>query len=194
MNNNLTPSVASLVPERIGAPCRIVNALRGTFYHDPVLQRTCLALNSCTPGVNGAALLIDYQTGDQWTLQFPAGCGGWDMLQIAPDRLLFESLGDLHLVPVDLTRKQIDQDNITPVRENQYAWRFSHLCDGWVYFGSFPTCHTYRYHIATGVVEDLGYIGPEGNLYVRAVAAPGASLTGGNVIFTQPTPGGAIGR
>jgi hypothetical protein len=164
------PTLAEAGAQLLTAPCRIINARLGTLYRDPVTGRTNLALNSCTPG-QGSGLLIDYQAGKTDVVPFPVGVGGWDLIQTAPDQMLFESLGPLYVVPVDLKTKKIIEEGMKPVPGNDYAWRFTQGSDGWIYMGSYPTAHLYRYHPKTYEVQDLGLMGPEGNLYNRQVAA-----------------------
>jgi hypothetical protein len=164
------PTAEEAGAKLLTAPCRIINARLGTLYRDPVTGRTNLAINSCTPG-QGSGLLIDYQKGETTLVPFPVGEGGWDLIQTAPDRMLFESLGPLYVVPVDLKTKKIVEAGVKPVPGNDYAWRFTKGSDGWIYMGSYPTAHLYRYHPTTYEVQDLGLMGPEGNLYNRQVGA-----------------------
>jgi hypothetical protein len=73
-------------------------------------------------------------------------------------------------VTIDTTNGNYKVVSNISVPDKQYAWRFAKAPDGMIYFGSYPTCHAYSYNPQTQKVEDLGYIGPEGNLYVRQVA------------------------
>jgi hypothetical protein len=164
------PTLEDVGAQLLSAPCRVVNPLLATLYRDPVSGRTNLALNSCTPG-QGSALLVDYQENKTTVIPFPVGNGGWDLLQIAPDKMLFESLEPLYVVPIDLKTKTIIKEGMKAVPNNQYAWEFSRGSDGWIYMGSYATAHLYRYHPTTYEVQDMGLMGPEGNLYDRHIAA-----------------------
>jgi hypothetical protein len=104
-------------------------------------------------------------------IPFPAGAGGWDLIQTAPDRMLFESESPLYIIPVDLKTRTVVQEGVKAVPGITYAWRFALGSDGWVYMGSYPTAHLYRYNSKTFEVQDLGLMGPEGNLYNRYVGA-----------------------
>ncbi len=165
------PTLEDAGAKLLTAPSRIINARLGTLYRDPVSGRTCLAINSCTPG-QGSGLLIDYEKGETTVVPLPVGEGGWDLIQTAPDRMLFESLGSkLTMVPVDLKTKKVVTEGMKEVPNNSYAWRFTMGSDGWVYMGSYPSAHLYRYHPTTFEVQDMGLMGPEGNLYNRQVGA-----------------------
>lgn len=160
----------------LGEPCRIVNARKGMLYRDTVSGRNLLVINSCTPGVGsfGSAVLVDYLSDQRRVVPFPAGSGGWDMIPIAPNVLLFESLAPLHLIPVNVHDAAVDHAGIIPVGfGNQYAWRLGVGPDGYVYFGSYPTCHVYRVKPGEKSVEDLGKMGSKDNLYARHVAVTG---------------------
>src|SRR5690606_36324661 len=91
------PTLEEAGAKLLTAPSRIINARLGTLYRDPVSGRTCLAINSCTPG-QGSGILIDYQAGESTVVPFPVGAGGWDLIQTAPDRMLFESLSPLYMI------------------------------------------------------------------------------------------------
>ncbi len=157
--------------KKLGEPCRIVNARIGRFVKHPDGGRNMLAINSCASG-GGSAILVDYENNESRVAVFPKGVGGWDMAQIGPDRMLFESLGDLHLYSVDIRDWTIDAEReIKAGHRNSYAWSMDTGPDGKVYFGSYPTCHAYRFDPKTRRVEDLGKMGHKPNLYVRRVAA-----------------------
>jgi len=169
-NEAQPPSLQEAGARRLEEPCRNFNARKGGLYRDPNTGRPLLVVNSCTPGFHGAAVLIDYEAGQSRVLPFPAGSGGWDMTETAPGKLLFESLSPLHLIPVDLHTGEVDEKGVVPVPQSEYAWRLIAGPQGWVYFGSYPTYHVYRYYPPTRKVEDLGRVlGPEGNLYVRQI-------------------------
>ena len=164
------PTLEAVGAKKLDAPCRVINARLGTLYTDPVSGLTNLALNSCTPG-QGSGLLIDYQNNKSTVIPFPTGAGGWDLIQTAPDRMLFESLGNpISVVPVDLKTRAL-APGMAAVAGNDYAWRFTKGADDWVYMGSYPTAHLYRYNTRTFAVEDMGLMGPQGNLYNRHVGA-----------------------
>jgi hypothetical protein len=155
--------------ELLGEPCRIINARNGKFFTDPQTGRNLLVINSCT--ANGAGIFVDYETGESKVAVFPEGNGGWDMVELEPGKLLFESLGPLYLIPVSVSDADVIESEIVKVgMGNQYAWRMEIGPEGWVYFGSYPTCHAYRYQPSTGKLEDLGKMGSKDNQYVRHVA------------------------
>lgn len=165
------PTLAEAGAKLLTSPSRIINARLGTLYRDPVSGHINLAINSCTPG-QGSGLLIDYEKSETTVVPLPIGEGGWDLIQTAPDRMLFESLGSkLHVVPVDLKTKKVVLEGMAEVPGSSYAWRFTMGSDGWVYMGSYPSAHLYRYNPTTYEVQDLGLMGPEGNLYNRQVGA-----------------------
>lgn len=166
----IAPTLEDAGAKRLDAPCRVINARLGTLYTDPVNGRVNLAINSCTPG-QGSGLLIDYQVNKSTVIPFPSGAGGWDLIQTAPDRMLFESLGNpTWVVPVDLKTRAL-APGMAAVKDNSYAWSFAKGPDDWVYMGSYPSAHLYRYNTKTFAVEDMGLMGPEGNLYNRYVGA-----------------------
>jgi hypothetical protein len=159
--------------KKLGEPCRIVNARVGRFVKHPDDGRNMLAINSCASG-GGSAILIDYENKTSKVAVFPKGVGGWDMVQMGPDQMLFESLGDLHLFPIDIRNWQLKAGKEIKVGlRNTYAWSMDTGPDGKVYFGSYPTCHAYRFDPKSQRVEDLGKIGDKPNLYVRRVAVTG---------------------
>jgi outer membrane protein assembly factor BamB len=167
--NPQAPSMQSAGAQLLGQPCRIVNARNGKFFTDPSTGRNLLVINSCT--ANGAGIMIDYEAGTSKVAVFPKGNGGWDMVELEPGKLLFESLSPLYLIPVNVADGTVIEEEMVPAGfNNQYAWRLEVGPDGWVYFGSYPTCHAYRYQPATGKIEDLGKMGTKDNLYVRHVA------------------------
>ena len=155
----------------VATPCRVVNAIGNKMiYQPPGLDHPVLVFNSCTPGEVGSAIFVDYIKGTSTVIPMPTGAGGWDIIETSPGKLLFESLSPLSLVTIDTTNGNYKVVSNVPVPESTYAWRFAKGPDGIIYFGSYPTCHAYSYNPKTQKVEDLGYIGPEGNLYVRHVA------------------------
>jgi hypothetical protein len=155
----------------VATPCRVVNAVGyKMIYQPPGLDHSVLVFNSCTPGEVGSAIFVDYIKNTSTVIPMPTGAGGWDIIETAPGKLLFESLGPLSLVTIDTTDGNYKVVSNVPVPESTYAWRFAKGPDGTIYFGSYPTCHAYSYNPQTLKVTDLGYIGPEGNLYVRHVA------------------------
>jgi hypothetical protein len=162
-------SASEVGAQKLGFPCRVLNPLKGVLCTDPVSGRPLLAINSCTPGSEGAAMLIDYEANEEFVLPLSPGGGGWSIIALDSERLLFESLSPLNLIPVNLRTKQVETDKIVSHDKNTYAWKFCEGPDGKVYFGSYPTCHAYRYDPVNGEIEDLGHIGPEGNLYVHSV-------------------------
>lgn len=155
----------------LGEPARNVSPLQQRLIPDPNTGRPLLVINSCTSPGSGAALLVDYENAKTDVLRFPAGSGGWDFIELSPGKFLFESLEPLFLVPVDLRQRKVLVNQIVPQSENLYAWQFTKGPDGNIYFGSYPTCHAYRYDPKTGTTTDLGRMGPPGNTYVRFVGA-----------------------
>lgn len=155
----------------LGQPARNVSPLQQRLIPDPNTGRPLLVINSCTSPGSGAALLVDYKNAKTDVLRFPAGSGGWDFIELSPGKFLFESLEPLFLVPVDLRQRKVLVNQVVPQSENLYAWQFTKGPDGNIYFGSYPTCHAYRYDLKTGATEDLGRMGPDGNTYVRFVGA-----------------------
>jgi hypothetical protein len=99
----------------LGEPCRIVNARNGKFFTDPTTGRNLLVINSCTAG--GAGILIDYQVGKSKVAAFPKGKGngGWDMVELEPGKLLFESLEPLYLIPVNMSDASVIEDEVVAV-------------------------------------------------------------------------------
>ena len=155
----------------VATPCRVVNVVGNKMiYQPPGLNHSVLVFNSCTPGEVGSAIFVDYIKNTSTVIPMPTGSGGWDIIETAPGKLLFESLSPLSLVTIDTTNGNYKVLSNVPVPESTYAWRFAKGPDGMIYFGSYPTCHAYSYDPKTLKVKDLGYIGPEGNLYVRQVA------------------------
>ncbi len=147
-----------------GNPCRMINPLAVDLYTDPGTGHDLLVANSCTPGdgSNGSAVIIDTETGERWTVPFPNGGGGWDMREYRPGRVVFESLNPLHFVTVDLRTKRVVDGGVFPVENDPqplYAGRMGSAGDGWVYHGSYPTGHVFRFNPDTRQYEDLGYIG-----------------------------------
>lgn len=166
------PTLQEVGAKNLGAPCRIVNARIGKFFKHPETGRNLLVINSCTPG-GGSGLLIDYLADEKRVVPFPQASGGWDVVELAPGKLLFESLGPLYLTPVDVASGTVIADRIKFVQRSTYAWHMVKGPDGKIYFGSYPTCHAYRYDPKTHEVEDLGKMGKKKNLYVRHVGVTG---------------------
>jgi len=158
----------------VSTPCRVVNTVgKKLIYQPPGLDHPVLVLNSSTSGGVASAIFVDYIKGTSTVVPFPSGCGGWDIIETMPGKLLFESLSPLSLVTIDTTGghyKIVSDVRVTKDTGNTYAWSFAKGNDGTIYFGSYPTCHAYSYDPQTEKVKDLGYIGPKGNLYVRNVA------------------------
>jgi hypothetical protein len=168
---NITSPDGKVHARPLGEPARNVSPLQQRLIPDPNTGRPLLIINSCTSPGSGAALLVDYENAKTDVLRFPAGCGGWDFIELSPGKFLFESLEPLFLVPVDLRHRKVLVNQIIPQSTNLYAWQFTKGPDGNVYFGSYPTCHAYRYNPKTNATEDLGRMGPEGNTYVRFIGA-----------------------
>lgn len=169
--NPQAPGAQEYGAKMVATPCRVVNVVGNKMiYQPPGLDHSVLVFNSCTPGEVGSAIFVDYIKNTSTVIPMPSGSGGWDIIETAPGKLLFESLSPLSLVTIDTTNGDYKVLSNVSVAENTYAWRFAKGPDGTIYFGSYPTCHAYSYNPQTRKVTDLGYIGPEGNLYVRHVA------------------------
>ena len=174
-------------PRSVATPCRAVNAIGNKLiYQPPGLDHPILVINSCTPGEVGSAIFVDYTNHTSTVIPMPTGSGGWDIIETSPGKLLFESLSPLSLVTIDTTDGDYKVLSNVPVTESTYAWQFAKADDGMIYFGSWPTCHAYRYNPQTHEVDDLGYIGPEGNLYVRHVAIDDRGFLLCAVNFSKP--------
>lgn len=173
MSNQISTPDGTHPASPLGEPARNVSPLQQRLYLDPKTGRPALVINSCTSPGSGAALIVDYENNHTDVVRFPAGSGGWDFIELSPGKLLFESLEPLFLVPVDLKQRKVILNQVVPQSDNTYAWQFTKGPDGSIYFGSYPTCHAYRYNPKNGTVEDLGRMGPEGNTYVRFVGATG---------------------
>jgi len=169
--NPTYPSAAQFGAKLVGTPCRVINAIgKKMLYQPPGMDYPVLVLNSCTSVGAGSAIFVDYVKGTSTVVPFSKGVGGWDIIEVAPGKLLFESLGPVTLYTVDTTGGNYKIESAVDVPQNQYAWSFAKGPQGEVYFGSYPSGNVFRYDHATKKVEDLGYIGPEGNLYARHVA------------------------
>jgi hypothetical protein len=168
------PDAREFGAKMVATPCRVVNTVgHKLIYQPPGLDHPVLVLNSSTSGGVASAVFVDYVKGTSTVVPFPSGCGGWDIIETLPGKLLFESLSPLSLVTIDTTGghyKIVSDVPVTKATGNTYAWSFAKGNDGTIYFGSYPTCHAYSYDPQTEKVKDLGYIGPKGNLYVRNVA------------------------
>ena len=159
----------------LGEPCRVINPVSCLLHYNPNTGREELVINSNTPGVDGsgAAIFIDYEKRKSHHIPFPKGGGGWGIIKTSPNEFLFESNTQLHLIPVDATKKELILDKIKSLKEykNSYLWSFTKAADSKIYFGSYPSGHLFRIGI-NNEIEDLGKIGKsKENLYVRYVAA-----------------------
>jgi streptogramin lyase len=171
----------------VATPCRVVNAIGNKLiYQPPGLGHSVLVFNSCTSGEAGSAIFVDYIKNTSTVVPLPTGSGGWDIIETSPGKLLFESLEPLSLVTIDTTGGHYKVLSNVSVENSTYAWSFAKGPDGMIYFGSYPTCHAYRYNPQTLKVDDLGYIGPEGNLYVRYVAVDSRGILLCAVDFSKP--------
>jgi hypothetical protein len=172
--NLAAPDAPEFGAKMVATPCRVVNTVgHKLIYQPPGLDHPVLVLNSSTSGGVASAVFVDYIKGTSTVVPFPSGCGGWDIIETTPGKLLFESLSPLSLVTIDTTGghyKIVSDVPVTKATGNIYAWSFAKGNDGTIYFGSYPTCHAYSYDPRTEKVKDLGYIGPKGNLYVRNIA------------------------
>ncbi len=169
--NPTYPSAAQFGAKLVGTPCRVINAIgKKMLYQPPGMDYPILVLNSCTSVGTGSAVFVDYVKGTSTVVPFPKGAGGWDIIEVAPGKLLFESLGPVSLYTIDTTGGNYKIESVVDVPQSQYAWSFAKGPQGEIYFGSYPSGNVYRYDHATRKVSDLGYIGPEGNLYARHVA------------------------
>ena len=75
----------------VATPCRVVNAIGNKMiYQPPGLDHPVLVFNSCTPGEVGSAIFVDYVKGTSTVIPMPTGSGGWDIIETAPGKLLFE--------------------------------------------------------------------------------------------------------
>jgi hypothetical protein len=171
-----------------GTPCRVINPIgRKMLYQPPGLGHPVLVLNSCVSEGAGSAVFVDFVKGKTTVVPLPHGSGGWDIIETEPGKLLFESLESLWLITVDTTNGNYRVESSIKVPGVEYAWSFSKGADGQIYFGSYPTGHAYRFDPKTQEVTDLGYIGPEGNLYVRHVAVDASGLLLCDVIVSKPS-------
>lgn len=178
LDSTATPTMQTAIPDAaaygaklLGTPCRVINSIgRKMIYQPPGMDYPILVLNSCTTGRLGSAIFVDYVKGTSTVVPLPSGSGGWDIIEVAPGKLLFESLAPLSLVTIDTTGGNYKVESNVEVAENAYAWSFSKGPQGEIYFGSYPTGHVYRYRPETKKVEDLGALGSAGNLYARFTA------------------------
>jgi len=169
--NPQAPEAQEYGAKMVATPCRVVNVVGNKMIYQPTgLDHSVLVFNSCTPGEVGSAIFVDYIKNTSTVIPMPSGSGGWDIIETAPGKLLFESLSPLSLVTIDTTNGNYKVLSNVPIPKSTYAWRFAKGPDGMIYFGSYPTCHAYSYDPKTQQVKDLGFIGPAGNLYVRHVA------------------------
>jgi len=166
------PSMQEYGAVKIGEPCRVVNAIGNKLlFTPPGFDHQVLAINSDTPGAQGSAVFVDYQKSTSTVVPLPGSSGGWDIIEVSPGKLLFESISDpLTLTTIDTTNGNYKVESSVTVPGNQYAWQFAKGKDGKIYMGSYPTSHLYSYDPSSKKVEDLGKIGPDKNLYLRFLA------------------------
>jgi hypothetical protein len=160
----------------LGTPCRVINPVGNKLlYQPPGVDHPVLVMNSNTPGEGGAAIFLDYRNGKSQTVPLTVGTGGWDVVEVEPGKLLFESLWPLSLVTVDTRGGKYRVESSVSVPDNKYAWQFAKDTDGGVYFGSYPGANLFHYEPKTRKVSNLGQIGPQENLYLRFVAFDAAT-------------------
>jgi hypothetical protein len=175
-DSRAVPGASEFGATLLETPCRVINhSGNKLLFTPPGLDRPILAINSNTPGQSGSAIFVDYLSGESTVVPMPVGSGGWDIIEVAPGKLLFESLWPLSLVTIDTTGSDYRVESAVEVPGNQYAWQFAQGPDGRIYFGSYPGAILSRYDPTTGEIADLGKIGPEENLYLRFVAFDEAS-------------------